>query len=434
MKRLIGRFLEIVLILFCVNCVSIVTGIPVGVTERIFLAVVALLGLGVLFFLPYYKKQVPMRLVIMMGGYELLVGTVCAALIEVIVYIILWYVYKPFWGILFYIANVLVSVCLLFLLIMNGTLRIIFTSKQGKIVHKVLLLFCWWMPGINIYCMVSLARSVRREYYMETSKLELNAVRAESQICHTRYPIVMVHGVFFRDWQLFNYWGRVPGKQQSAATIAESAQELKEQIIKIVEENHCEKVNIIAHSKGGLDSRYAISCLGLEPYVASLTTINTPHDGCVWAENILGKVSDSLLHFVAARYEKIFTVLGDKKPDFISAVQDLTASRCKILNEEAPDKDSVYYQSVMSKMRTHGSDGFPLNISHRIVQYMEGDNDGLVCADAAKRGHFLGILQASGKRGISHGDMIDLRRENIPGFDVREYYVNLVKDLKDKGY
>lgn len=30
--------------------------------------------------------------------------------------------------------------------------------------------------------------------------------------------------------------------------------------------------------------------------------------------------------------------------------------------------------------------------------------------------------------------MIDLNRENIPGFDVREFYVNLVKDLKEKGY
>ena len=38
------------------------------------------------------------------------------------------------------------------------------------------------------------------------------------------------------------------------------------------------------------------------------------------------------------------------------------------------------------------------------------------------------------KRGISHGDMIDLMRENIDGFDVREYYVQLVKELKEAGY
>ena len=38
----------------------------------------------------------------------------------------------------------------------------------------------------------------------------------------------------------------------------------------------CEKVNIIAHSKGGLDSRYMITHLGLADKVASLTTVATP--------------------------------------------------------------------------------------------------------------------------------------------------------------
>ena len=30
--------------------------------------------------------------------------------------------------------------------------------------------------------------------------------------------------------------------------------------------------------------------------------------------------------------------------------------------------------------------------------------------------------------------MIDLNRENIPGFDVREFYVKLVHDLKERGF
>ena len=43
------------------------------------------------------------------------------------------------------------------------------------------------------------------------------------------------------------------------------------------------------------------------------------------------------------------------------------------------------------------------------------------------------FLTVEGKRGISHGDMIDLNRENIPGFDVREYYVQLVSGLRQRG-
>ena len=80
------------------------------------------------------------------------------------------------------------------------------------------------------------------------------------------------------------------------------------------------------------------------------------------------------------------------------------------------------------------SDGVPCNIGYLLVKHCEGVNDGLVCADSAVWGKFLGYLDTPGRRGISHGDMIDLRRENIRGFDVREFYVELVKKLKEQGY
>ena len=44
------------------------------------------------------------------------------------------------------------------------------------------------------------------------------------------------------------------------------------------------------------------------------------------------------------------------------------------------------------------------------------------------------MLVPKGRRGISHGDMIDLNRENIKDFDVREFYVNLVEELRLKGF
>ena len=63
-----------------------------------------------------------------------------------------------------------------------------------------------------------------------------------------------------------------------------------------------EKVNIIAHSKGGLDSRAAIAHCGMAPYVATLTTINTPHRGCIFAEYLLGKVPQAARLKIAAAY------------------------------------------------------------------------------------------------------------------------------------
>ena len=60
--------------------------------------------------------------------------------------------------------------------------------------------------------------------------------------------------------------------------------------------------------------------------------------------------------------------------------------------------------------------------------------DGLVGEKSFPWGADFKYLTVEGKRGISHGDVIDLNRENIPGFDVREFYVKLVHDLKTKGY
>ena len=77
---------------------------------------------------------------------------------------------------------------------------------------------------------------------------------------------------------------------------------------------------------------------------------------------------------------------------------------------------------------------FPLNFSHHLVQYFDGPNDGLVAESSFPWGEDYTFLTTEGKRGISHGDMIDLNRENIRDFDVREFYVDLVNDLKRRGF
>ena len=33
---------------------------------------------------------------------------------------------------------------------------------------------------------------------------------AGDQTCATRYPILLVHGTAFRDWEHMGYWGRIP--------------------------------------------------------------------------------------------------------------------------------------------------------------------------------------------------------------------------------
>lgn len=345
-----------------------------------------------------------------------------------------------------FIVNLLIVALPLTILFWNGMIRVYLTSVQLGIKHRVLAALCGWIPLLNLWYLHKIIRITSDEVEFETEKYELDAVRAESEICKTKYPLLMVHGVFFRDFRYLNYWGRIPrelirngasvyyGQQQSAAAVEDSGRELAERIKQIVDETGCEKVNIIAHSKGGLDSRAAIAHCGMAPYVATLTTVNTPHRGCIFAEYLLGKVPENVRQKLALAYNTTLKKFGDTNPDFLAAVTDLTESACLARNELTPDAPEVEYASVMSycKKAQHGK--FPLNMTYPLVKHFDGLNDGLVSVESAKWGGSFTLLEPTGKRGISHGDVVDLNRENIPGFDVREFYVRLAADLKRRGY
>lgn len=331
------------------------------------------------------------------------------------------------------------------ILFWNGIIRVYCTSVQLGIKWRIIGIVCGWIPIAHIYVLVKIMNITAEEAEFELQKLELNSARQENDICKTRYPLLMVHGVFFRDTRFFNYWGRIPGElikngaviyygqQQSAASVKSSGEELAERIKSIIKDTGCEKVNIIAHSKGGLDSRYAISCLGMDQYVASLTTINTPHRGCIFADHLLDKVPEKMRNSIANKYNTTLKKLGDANPDFIAAVTDLTASRCRISNEKVADVSGVYYQSVGSKMNHARSGKFPLNVAYPLVRHFDGDNDGLVSVASAQWGENFTMIANKGNRGVSHADIIDLNRENIGSFDVREFYVGLVEGLKKRG-
>jgi triacylglycerol lipase len=53
---------------------------------------------------------------------------------------------------------------------------------------------------------------------------------------------------------------------------------------------------------------------------------------------------------------------------------------------------------------------------------------------SAEWGNFRGVLVSETGRGISHGDIIDLKRADYRGFDVTETYVKIVSELKERGF
>ena len=103
----------------------------------------------------------------------------------------------------------------------------------------------------------------------------------------TRHPIVLTHGF---DASPTNRWGfngvsqalRQDGHTVIVATVppydspAVRAQYLARYVDQALATGRTGKVNIIAHSMGGLDSRELISVLRYGDRVASLTTISSP--------------------------------------------------------------------------------------------------------------------------------------------------------------
>lgn len=379
------------------------------------------------------------------GTLLLWIFVICVTLSVVYQLMLAFRLFSPSFGIADYLGGILFCIGAHFILFWNGILCVYLTSMQLGIKHRLIGVICGMIPLFNLFALRNILKITYREMEFEIGKEQQNACRQAQQLCATKYPILLVHGVFFRDFAYFNYWGRIPaeletngarifyGNHQSAASVADSAGELTARIQEILRQTGAEKINIIAHSKGGLDCRYAMANLGIAPLVASLTTINTPHRGCLFADYLLTKIPQETQDKVATVYNNALKKLGDHSPDFLAAVNDLTDSACQPRDADFSAPEGVFCQSIGSVLKKAGNGKFPMNFSYHLVKYFDGDNDGLVSENSFRWGERYTLLRPTGQRGISHGDMIDLNRENVEGFDVREFYVNLVNDLKNRG-
>lgn len=402
---------------------------------------------------PYRDRNNPgLRLKVMRGGRTLGFASLYGIAVQCLLFLFL---YPPLvracisGAPLSYPAGVLTgngifAVIMLFLLLWNGILRMFFTSMRLRVRMRVLMLLAMWVPIVNLLVLIHAMRLVAAEYDFACYKESVRSTRVESDLCRTKYPLILVHGIGFRDLKYFNYWGRIPreltrygatvyyGNQEALGTIVYNAGDIRRKILEVVKETGCEKVNIIAHSKGGLDARYAISRLGMDEYTASLTTVSTPHHGCRFVDKAIG-LPEGLYRLVARIFDHTFSKLGDKNPDFYTATHQFSTASSREFNETVPDAKGVYYQSYASRMHDCFSDPL-LWIPYSLIKPLEGDNDGLVSTESAKWGEFKTTFESRGHRGISHGDMIDLKREDYKGFDVVECYVQIVSELAKKGY
>jgi triacylglycerol lipase len=152
-------------------------------------------------------------------------------------------------------------------------------------------------------------------------------------------------------------------------------------------------VNIIAHSMGGLDARYMISRLHPENVeVLSLTTIASPHRGSSFADFCFEEIGDRLPHFY-----KFFDRIGVSTGAFNQLTRKFMIEE---FNPKTPNVKGVRYFSYGATVQPSYWSAFYR--PQKIVQKLEGPNDGLVSVESAKWGKYKGTLVD-----VSHLDLIN---------------------------
>ena len=256
----------------------------------------------------------------------------------------------------------------------------------------------------------------------------------------TKYPVVLVHGMMVKDMSIRPAFRGITdflrrqnvtvyvSHQDAIGAVATNAAQLKDEILSILEKEKCDKVNLIAHSKGGVDSRYMISSLGMENCVASLTTLSTPHHGSGLSVKLL-KMPHFMAKFIALCYDTFFRILGDRKPDLYQLGQDLTIPSMPAFNESVPNAPSVYYQSF-SSIAPHKK-AFLRYIPYRISRYCEQDDtDGVVSVSSSKWGNYRGSIGAD----VDHFKMVGIYGSKKKLTGVGLFYLHIIQELRSMGF
>jgi len=280
--------------------------------------------------------------------------------------------------------------------------------------------------------------------------------------CKTKYPIMLIHGIGYNDADHPEYWGRIPeilrengaeiyfGGQDGFGNVTHNAEQLKTAMQKTLAAAGAEKLNLIAHSKGGVEARYALTKLGMGSKAASLTTMATPHRGIMTIDKMKIKPGKGPLKFLYRIFGMMLRIDGGELPETDDVYDQLTADYMKVFNDMVRDVPGVYYQSYAFDMKNSYSDP-AMGLFYSIVEKNEGSNDGLVSVESAKWGDFRGIVGGIGAQGISHPKAVDGNKKPVDGpvhlhysrrengtmrysySDITDFYIDMVSRLADMG-
>lgn len=202
-------------------------------------------------------------------------------------------------------------------------------------------------------------------------------------------------------------------------------------IRKLTEQTPTGKVNVVAHSMGGLDIRYALAKLGVANNIASLTTVSTPHRGTSLAELTLRTpeaIRDKLGDFLDWMGDRIYP---HTKSDSVGSATQLTREYVtEVFNPEIPDVSGIPYYSYSSAVGKGTTE--PIRVIARYqnnhIFEEEGPNDGMVSVESSKWGEHIKTCN------LSHLEQMNMRVKDDRKSLYQGFWLDVAKMLAAKGH
>ena len=189
------------------------------------------------------------------------------------------------------------------------------------------------------------------------------------------YPIVLAHGIIgwdsFAGLEFATYFYGVKAHLEALGHVVETpaidplndstyrGKQLLAHVEALLARTGSAKVNLIAHSQGGLDARVVAA---LRPdLVASVVTLSTPHRGTLLADIALGLAPTPFGEAAVDELAKL--LLGGlyaqvtDETSLTRALGDFTTTGSAAFNARYPDAPGVYYASVAGRSASHATDG-----------------------------------------------------------------------------
>ncbi|QLQ78771.1 hypothetical protein HG537_0B01200 [Torulaspora globosa] len=199
------------------------------------------------------------------------------------------------------------------------------------------------------------------------------------------------------------------------------------------------KLNLIAHSMGGLDCRYLISRIPNKSYkVISLTTVSTPHRGSEMADYVVALFEDL----------KQNAPFDTSKQILPASFYELTTQYMSYFNKITPDDPDVSYFSYGSYFEPKWYNAFVMPWKIIYTATNGQPNDGMVTVRSSKWGQYQGTLADTDHLDLINwknkiqkdiGKLFDNTNHSAgkavkPEIDILNFYLRIADDLARKGF